>query len=67
MRLCWGFPMPLWTLWKQAPHCGENGLEVKETVADISARLIVNTASMKLRKQEIEALSAKMEEAIRKE
>lgn len=45
----------------------ENGLEVKETVADISARLIVNTASMKLRKQEIEALSAKMEEAIRKE
>lgn len=45
----------------------ENGLEVKETVADISARLIVNTASMKLRKQEIETLSAKMEEAIRKE
>lgn len=45
----------------------ENGLEVKETVADISARLIVNTASMKLRKQEIESLSAKMEEAIRKE
>lgn len=45
----------------------ENGLEVKETVADISARLIVNTASMKLRKQEIETLSAKMEKAIRKE
>lgn len=45
----------------------ENGLEVKETVADISARLIVNTASMKLRKQEIESLSAKMEKAIRKE
>ena len=45
----------------------ENGLEVKETVADISARLIVNTASMKLRKQEIESLSAKMEEAIRKD
>lgn len=45
----------------------ENGLEVKETVADISARLIVNTASMKLRKQEIEALSAQMEQAIRKE
>ncbi len=42
----------------------ENGLEVKETVADISARLIVNTASMKLRKQEIESLSAKMEKAI---
>lgn len=45
----------------------ENGLEVKETVADISARLIVNTASMKLRKQEIESLSARMEEAIRKD
>lgn len=45
----------------------ENGLEVKETVADISARLIVNTASMKLRKQEIEALSARMEETIRKD
>ena len=45
----------------------ENGLEVKETVADISARMIVNTASMKLRKQEIESLSAKMEEAIRKD
>ena len=44
-----------------------NGLEVIEDVAPISARLIVNTASMKLRKQEIESLSAKMEEAIRKE
>ncbi len=42
----------------------ENGLEVKETVADISARLIVNTASMKLRKQEIEDLSVRMEDAI---
>lgn len=34
----------------------ENGLEVYETVADISARLIVNIASMKLHKQEIEGL-----------
>ena len=31
----------------------ENGLEVIEKVCDISARLIVNTASLKLRKREI--------------
>lgn len=43
----------------------ENGLEVKEFVADISARLIVNTASMKLRKREIEELTAQMEKAAR--
>lgn len=41
----------------------ENGLEVIETICDISARLIVNTASLKLRKREIEALVAQMEEA----
>ena len=41
----------------------ENGLAVIETVCDISARLIVNTASMKLRKQKIEALIAQMEQA----
>ena len=33
----------------------ENGLEVIETVCPISARLIANTASLKLRKREIEA------------
>ena len=44
----------------------ENGLEVKEFVADISARLIVNIASMKLRKKEIESLAARMEAAIKK-
>ena len=43
----------------------ENGLEVKEFVADISARLIVNIASMKLRKKEIESLAARMEAAIK--
>ncbi len=42
----------------------ENGLEVKATVAEISARLIANSASLKLRKYEIEALAAKMERAI---
>ena len=38
-----------------------NGLEVIETVTDISARLIANTASLKLRKNEIEALQKKLE------
>ena len=43
----------------------ENGLEVIEEVAPISARLIVNTAAIKLRKTEIEDLTAKMELAVR--
>jgi ATP phosphoribosyltransferase len=34
----------------------ENGLEVVEDVCPISARLIANVASLKLRKQEIESL-----------
>ena len=38
----------------------ENGLEVVDTICDISARLIVNTASLKLRKAEIEELVAQM-------
>ena len=33
----------------------ENGLEVVEKIMPISARVIVNMASMKLRKDEIEA------------
>ncbi len=33
----------------------ENGLEVVEEIFPISARVIVNMASMKLRKDEIEA------------
>ncbi len=41
----------------------ENGLEVIEKVCDISARLIVNTASMKLRKGEIDTLIGQMEQA----
>ena len=41
----------------------ENGLEVIEKVCDVSARLIVNTASMKLRKQEIDTLIEQMEQA----
>lgn len=41
----------------------ENGLEVFEDIAPISARLIVNTVSLKLRQGEIEALIEKIEAA----
>ena len=43
----------------------ENGLEVIEDIAQVSARLIVNIASMKLRKREIEDLIDKVERDIR--
>lgn len=39
----------------------ENGLMVVEPVAEVSARLIVNAASLKLRKGEIEDLAARLE------
>ncbi len=39
----------------------ENGLEVYEEIAPISARLIVNTVSMKLRQSEIEELIEKIQ------
>lgn len=42
----------------------ENGLEVKEYIADISARLIANVASMKMRKQEIDQLLERIEGAL---
>ncbi len=42
----------------------ENGLEVKEDIAPIAARLIVNTVSMKMRQSEIEALVEKIEKKI---
>ena len=45
----------------------ENGLEIVEEVCPISARLIVNGASLKLRKREIEALVSRMERETRKE
>lgn len=41
----------------------ENGLEVIDTIVPISARLIANMAGLKLRKTEIEALVAQMEQA----
>ena len=39
----------------------ENGLEVVEDICPISARLIVNIASMKLRKEAIDSLIEKIE------
>ena len=44
----------------------ENGLEVVEPIHQVSARLIVNAASLKLRKQEIEDLAARLELEIQK-
>ena len=44
----------------------ENGLEVVEDVVPISARLIANTVSLKLRQTENEALIQKIEEALSK-
>ena len=38
----------------------ENGLEVVEYIRDVSARLVVNVSSMKLRKQEIEGFAARL-------
>lgn len=45
----------------------ENGLSVIERVAEVSARLIVNPAAMKLRKREIEALARCLEDCTEKE
>ncbi|MDO5558572.1 MAG: ATP phosphoribosyltransferase [Oscillospiraceae bacterium] len=42
----------------------ENGLEVIEDIAPVSARLIVNTVSMKMRQHEIEDLIEKIESRI---
>ena len=44
----------------------ENGLEVYEDVANVSARLIVNTVSMKLKKDKIDSLVNMMESKIRR-
>ncbi len=45
----------------------ENGLEMLEEVARVSARLIVNVASQKLRKEEIGAFLARVERELQKE
>ena len=41
----------------------ENGLEIQEEVAPISARLIVNIASMKMRKKELEPIISQIQSA----
>lgn len=43
----------------------ENGLEVIEEIRNVSARLIVNVASMKLKKAEIEALISDIQKKLR--
>lgn len=43
----------------------ENGLEVIEEIRNVSARLIVNVASMKLKKAEIEALISDIQKRLR--
>ncbi|MDD3192886.1 MAG: ATP phosphoribosyltransferase [Oscillospiraceae bacterium] len=45
----------------------ENGLEVSRWICDISARLAVNIASLKLRKEEIESLVARLEQGLDQE
>ena len=45
----------------------ENGLVVTEDVCQVSARLIVNIASMKLRKAEIEELIVKIERYVQEQ
>lgn len=44
----------------------ENGLAVVEEICPVSARLIVNIASMKLRKEEIHTLVAAIEEDVKR-
>ena len=44
----------------------ENGLEIYDAICGVSARLIVNPASMKLRKAEIEELAAEMERGVKR-
>lgn len=42
----------------------ENGLEIIETICDISARLIVNTVSLKMKKAEIETFIERIREVL---
>lgn len=44
-----------------------NGLAPLETIANISARLIVNKAAMKMKHARIKALIAKLAEAVEKD
>ena len=42
----------------------ENGLDVLETVADISARVVVNRVSMQMKADEIKPMIAKIREQL---
>ena len=42
----------------------ENGLEVLEEIRSVSARLIVNEASMKMKKKEIDSLNEAMQKEV---
>jgi ATP phosphoribosyltransferase regulatory subunit/ATP phosphoribosyltransferase len=42
----------------------ENGLEIIEDIQELSARLIVNEASMKMKKEKIDSLIEKMDKAV---
>ena len=42
----------------------ENGLDVLETVADISARVVVNRVSMTMKADEIKPMIAKLKEQV---
>ena len=43
----------------------ENGLEVAENLISLSARLIVNSASLKLRKKELEVIISAIQNAVK--
>lgn len=45
----------------------ENGLIIYDTVCDISARIIVNKASFRLKRREIDALLADLHQAVKEE
>ena len=45
----------------------ENGLDVLETVADISARLVVNRVSMKMKADEIKPMISKLRDALQEQ
>ena len=48
-------------------YANENGLEVKEKIMPVSARVIVNMASMKLRRDEIDEFLEKLGNVIPKD
>ena len=56
-------PTASWTWWRPAARSAENGLEVVETVAESSARLIVNRASYHARRAEVQQLVETLREA----